>query len=85
MLTLRVVPRAARDEFAGPYGDAVRVRLKAPPVDGKANKALLKFLAKQFGIPTADAQLLSGLTSRTKRVHLAGVTQQQAMHRLLPG
>jgi len=82
VLTLHVVPRSSRTAFAGRHGDALKVRLQAPPVDGKANKALLRFLARTFDIPARDATLLSGQTSRTKRVLLKGVTRQTVAARL---
>jgi uncharacterized protein (TIGR00251 family) len=78
VLAVRVVPRAKRDELAGTVGDALKVRLRAPPVDGKANAALVEFLAELLGIPRQRVTLVCGGTSRTKRVRLQGVTAQQA-------
>jgi len=74
ILNLRVIPRASKTEFAGTLDDALKIRLQAPPVDGKANKALIKFLAKQLAIPARDIEILSGQTGRTKRVLLRGRT-----------
>lgn len=73
VLSLRLVPRAAKNAIVGPYGDALKVRLCAPPVDGAANTALIKFLSDTLSIPRARVQILSGQTSRSKRVLLAGV------------
>jgi len=67
-LHIRLQPRASRDEIVGWHGDALKVRITAPPVDGKANKYLLGFLAKQFGVPPSQVTLLSGQTGRDKRV-----------------
>lgn len=67
LLTLRVQPRASRDELVGPLGDALKVRITAPPVDGKANEHLIRFLAKAFGVPRSAVELLSGDTGRDKR------------------
>ena len=77
IITLRVQPRASRDEIVGPYGEgeeseALKVRISAPPVDGKANGYLLKFLAKQFGVSRGAVELLSGETGRNKRVAITG-------------
>ena len=72
VLTLRIIPRAAKNSIQGPHGDALKVRLCAPPVDGAANTALIKFLSDTLSIPRARVQLLSGQTSRSKRVLLTG-------------
>jgi uncharacterized protein len=72
ILTLHIQPGAKKTELAGLHGEALKIRLAAPPVDGKANAALLAFLAKQAGIPKAAVELLSGDTSRSKRVRLSG-------------
>lgn len=73
-LTLHVQPGAKRTEVAGTHGDALKVRLAAPPVDGQANEALLSYLAAQFGVPKRQVELVSGHTSRKKRVQLFGAT-----------
>jgi uncharacterized protein (TIGR00251 family) len=70
LLTLRIQPRASRDEIAGPYGDALKVRITAPPVDGKANAHLLRFLAELFGVSPSAVELISGETGRDKRVKI---------------
>ncbi|HEY0722354.1 MAG TPA: DUF167 family protein [Gammaproteobacteria bacterium] len=70
LLTLRLQPRASRDEIAGPYGDALKVRITAPPVDGKANAHLLRFLAELFDVAPSAVELLSGETGRDKRVRI---------------
>ena len=72
VLNLRIVPRAAKNAIQGELGDALKIRLCAPPVDGAANAALIEFLAETFDLPRARVQLLSGATSRTKRVLLSG-------------
>lgn len=73
VLNLRIVPRAAKNAIQGEHGDALKVRLCAPPVDGAANAALIEFLADTCDLPRARVQLLSGQTSRNKRVLLAGI------------
>jgi uncharacterized protein (TIGR00251 family) len=74
VLTLHIQPGAKRTETAGLHGDALKIRLAAPPVDGKANDALIAFLAKTLGIPKSRVELVSGQTSRAKRVRVVGVT-----------
>ena len=73
VLSLHVQPGAKRTEFVGPHGDAMKLRLAAPPVDGKANAALVSFIADFCGVARAAATLVSGTTSRAKRVRIEGV------------
>ncbi|MEJ2620265.1 MAG: DUF167 family protein [Candidatus Thiodiazotropha sp.] len=71
ILHLRIQPKASRDRFVGPYGDdQYKVSISAPPVDGKANQRLLKFLAKTFALPRSRIELLSGEGSRSKCLKL---------------
>jgi uncharacterized protein (TIGR00251 family) len=70
VLDVRIQPRAARSEFAGPFGERLRIRLQAPPVDGRANAALVAFLADAFDVPRARVVIESGLASRDKRVRI---------------
>lgn len=72
VLTLHIQPGAKQTGFVGPHGDAMKIRLAAPPVDGKANAALCAFLAEFCGVPKSSVTLLSGETSRAKRVKLEG-------------
>jgi uncharacterized protein (TIGR00251 family) len=72
VLVLHIQPGARKTEVAGLHGDALKIRLAAPPVDGKANAALLAFLAKVCGVPKSAVSLLSGETSRSKRVRIVG-------------
>ena len=67
-LELHVQPGASRSEFAGKHGDRLKVRLAAPPQDGKANAALIDFLAQYYGVPRRNVRITSGLKSRQKRV-----------------
>lgn len=80
---VRVIPRARRTEIAGSRGDALLVRLAAPPVDGAANAALIAFLADFFDRPPRDVAIVSGLSARHKRVAIAGLPRDQVASRLL--
>ncbi|MBB5017460.1 hypothetical protein HNQ59_000724 [Chitinivorax tropicus] len=71
-LTLHIQPGAKHTEIAGLHGDALKIRLAAPPVDGKANAALLAFLADRFGVPVRQVTLKTGETSRRKVVAIEG-------------
>jgi len=65
-LTLHIQPGAKKTEVAGCYGDALKIRLAAPPVDGKANAALIGFVAERLGLAKSALTLKSGQTSRRK-------------------
>ncbi len=69
-LTIRVQPGASRSEVVGPHGDALRVRIAGPAVDGKANAELVRFLATHLGLPTRSVEITRGHTSRTKVVRI---------------
>ncbi|VGO15267.1 hypothetical protein PDESU_03849 [Pontiella desulfatans] len=68
ILNVRAVPRASKDGIAGVMGDALKVRIQAPPVEGKANAYLIKFLSKLWKIPRTSIEILSGETGRNKRL-----------------
>ena len=72
VIALHIQPGAKRTEIAGLHGDALKIRLAAPPVDGKANAALIAYLAKTLGVPKRDLTFESGETSRQKRVRIVG-------------
>jgi len=72
VLDVRIQPRASRSEIAGQHGERLRVRLQAPPVDGRANAALVEFIAEAFGVPRARVVIEHGLAGRDKRVRVRG-------------
>lgn len=71
-LTLHVQPGAKRSEIAGLHGDALKIRLAAPPIEGRANEALLKFIAAVFSVPLRNVELQHGGQSRHKVVAITG-------------
>jgi uncharacterized protein (TIGR00251 family) len=71
---VRVQPRASRSEIVGVHGDAMKVRLSAPPVDGAANEALVELIANVLGVGRRAVRIVSGETSRSKVVEVEGVT-----------
>ena len=81
-LAIRVQPRASANAVAGIHGDALRIRLTAPPVEGAANAALVDFLAKCLGITRRDVTIVAGSSSRSKIVELTGITEDR-VRRLL--
>ena len=74
VLNVRAQPRSSRSGIDGTIGDAVRVRIRCAPVDGKANKELVETLADAFGIPKSSVVFKSGETSKAKRILLRGVS-----------
>ena len=76
-LPIRVQPRASANEIVGVHGDALKIRLTAPPVEGAANEALVDFLAKSLGITRRDVTLVAGSSSRSKIVELTGITEDR--------
>ena len=75
ILDLHVQPGASCSEFAGRHGDRIKVRIAARAADGKANDALVEFLAAYFGVPRRSVRIAAGLKSRQKRVVIEGVSE----------
>ena len=82
ILTVQVVPRSSKNEIVGIHGDALRIRLKAPPVGGAANAALIEFLAKTLGVPQSRVEILSGHSSRRKSVRFSGLGKERVTQML---
>ena len=77
ILNVRAQPRSSRSGIDGLLGDAVKVRIKCAPVDGKANKELVETLAEVFGLPKSSVAFKSGETSKTKRILLRGIAGER--------
>lgn len=82
-LTIHVQPRARRTEVAGRHGDAIKIRLAAPPVDDAANEELVRFLAEALEVPRAAVSITRGGTARRKTVTVVGRTAAAAERILL--
>jgi uncharacterized protein (TIGR00251 family) len=82
LLRVRVIPRASKSAITGRRGDAIVVRLAAPPVDGAANDALIDLLSRVFRHPRRDIAIVSGEKSRDKRVSIEGITEAEISARL---
>jgi uncharacterized protein (TIGR00251 family) len=74
---VRVVPRASKSEIVGEHDGALKVRIASPPVDGAANEELIKFLAKSFGVTRSAVEILSGHSSRLKKVAITGASPEK--------
>ena len=81
---VRVVPRAAKEGVAGYEGGVLRIRLNAPPVEGKANEALGRFLAKALGVSRGSVTLVAGEKGRSKIVRIEGMTPEAVLAALIP-
>lgn len=76
VVSCHIQPNASRTAVTGMYGNELKIALKAPPVDGKANQELCRFFAETFQIPSGAVQLLSGHAARKKRIFLRGVRME---------
>ncbi|RJQ54130.1 MAG: DUF167 domain-containing protein [Actinobacteria bacterium] len=81
-LDIVVQPRSSRSEVAGTVGGALKVRVNAPPAEGKANEESVKVLADFFDVPKSSVRVIAGATSRRKVVEIAGIDAREAAHRL---
>ena len=79
IFSVRVLPGASKDEVSGEMAGALKVRLRAPAVEDRANEALVEFLAQLLKTPKSAVRILSGERSRTKRMEIRGVTRQQIL------
>lgn len=71
---VRIAPRASRSELAGEHDGALKVRISSAPVDGAANAELIRLLAKHFGVSKGDVEIVSGDTSKNKRIKIANLS-----------
>jgi uncharacterized protein (TIGR00251 family) len=72
ILKVYLQPKSSKNEIVGPYRDGIKVRIAAPPVEGKANEALIRFLAKEFKISASSVEILKGHHSREKMIRIGG-------------
>jgi uncharacterized protein (TIGR00251 family) len=79
---VRVHPRAKKNSITGELGDALKVALTAPPVDGRANEACVEFFAKLLKVPRSSVSIVSGETSRRKVIRVAGLSVDEVRARL---
>jgi len=84
-LSIRIQPRASKNELVRMAGGGLKIRLTAPPVDGAANEALVKFLAHTLSIPRSHVELVSGHTSREKVVRITGISNAEVKRLLNSG
>ena len=75
IFSIRVIPRAAKSGIAGEHDGVLKLRVASPPVDGAANAEVIKVLAKQFGVSKGDIEIVSGQTSKNKRIKIENLSQ----------
>jgi uncharacterized protein (TIGR00251 family) len=83
IIRVRVLPRTSKNQIVGMDGGVFKVKLTAPPVEGKANKALVQFLAKKLGLPKRDIEIVSGEHSREKSIRINGLSVEEVMRILM--
>jgi uncharacterized protein (TIGR00251 family) len=81
-LAVKLQPRAGKNEIGPPLGSELKIKVTAPPVEGAANEALIRFLAETLGCPRSAVQIIRGQTSRHKTVAVAGMSAAEALARL---
>ncbi len=79
VIHVKVLPRSSRTEIVGKADGVYRIKLTAPPIEGKANKALINFLAKKTGLPKRKIQIVSGEHSRNKTIRIHTISSENAM------
>ena len=77
ILEVRVIPRSSKSEIVGEYDEALKVKISAPPVDGAANKELIKVLSKTFGVSKSSVEIISGETSKIKQIKIYGIDAEK--------
>ncbi|HET57912.1 MAG TPA: DUF167 domain-containing protein [Deltaproteobacteria bacterium] len=82
IFAVRVLPRSSRSEIAGLHGGALKVRITAAPVEGKANEACVACIADFLGVPKSRVEIIAGSTAKNKRLFVAGMTRTQVESRI---
>lgn len=83
IFAVRVQPRSSKNEICGIYGDAIKIKLTSPPVEGEANEGLIKFLAGILKISKGQIEIIGGHKSRTKSIKITGVTKEKVADLLI--
>jgi hypothetical protein len=82
MLEVQIIPNAGKNQIAGWHGGRIKIKIKAPPVDGKANEELVRYLAEALGVHRRDIVIERGETGRSKTISIAGMSDSEALSRL---
>lgn len=82
LLKVYLQPKSSKNEVGGPYRDGIKVKVTAPPIKGKANEALIRFLSKELGISPSSIEILKGLHTREKTLRISGILNQERIKKL---
>jgi uncharacterized protein (TIGR00251 family) len=82
ILKVYLQPKSSKNEIVGPYRDGIKVKVTAPPTEGKANNVLIRFLAKELSISPSRIEILKGLHSREKTLKISGIVNQELRKKL---
>jgi uncharacterized protein (TIGR00251 family) len=83
ILKIYLQPKSSKNEIMGPHRDGIKVKVTAPPIEGKANEALIRFLAKEFGVSPSCIEIIKGHHSREKTLKISGNIDQEWTERIL--
>lgn len=83
IINVKLIPRSSRNEIIGKENDGIKIKLTAPPVDGRANTALVQFLANELGVPKRDIEIVSGERSRKKSIRINGISTEKVKRILI--
>ena len=82
LVKIYLQPKASKNEIVGPYRDGIKVKVTAPPIEGKANDTLIRFLAKELGISPSSIEIIKGHHSHEKTLRISGTLDQELMKKL---
>ena len=82
IIRIKLIPRSSRTQIIGKEGDLIKVKVTSPPVDGKANKALIELFAKKLGLPKGNIEIISGKNSRIKSIRIHGLSLEKIISTL---
>jgi hypothetical protein len=77
ILKVYLQPKSSKNEIVGPYRDGIKIKVTAPPVEGKANEALIRYLSKELGISPSSIEMIKGHHSREKTLKVSGIPHQE--------
>jgi uncharacterized protein (TIGR00251 family) len=83
ILKVYLQPKSSKNEVAGPYRDGIKVKVTAPPVEGKANESLIRFLARECGIPPSSIEMIKGHHAREKILKISGNVDQELLKKIV--
>ena len=83
LIKVYLQPKSSKNEMAGPYRDGIKVKVTAPPIEGKANESLIRFLAKEIGISPSSIEMIKGQHAREKILRISGGVDQELLKKIL--